>query len=130
MNMFSTSTFDIKVSVVPEYDAKNSFPSENRFTFRYHVTIENLSEVPIKLQRRKWLIYDVGFGFSEVEGEGVIGLTPEIEPGERFSYFSNVILRSGVGSMRGYYYCKNLLSNQDLQIEIPTFNLVAEVLSN
>ncbi|KMQ71878.1 Co2+/Mg2+ efflux protein ApaG [Chryseobacterium koreense] len=128
--MFSTTTFDIKVSVNPEYDIKNSFPSENRFVFRYYVTIENQGEMPIQLMKRKWLIYDVGFGYTEVSGDGVIGLTPEIKPGESFRYFSNVILRSGVGSMHGVYYCKNLLNNEEIAVEIPKFNLVAEVLSN
>lgn len=128
--MFSTTTFDIKVTVSPEYDVKNSFPSENRFVFRYNITIENLSENPVVLLKRKWLIYDVGFGFTEVAGEGVIGLTPEINPGEQFKYFSNVVLRSGVGSMSGTYYCTNLLTKESLEIEIPKFNLMAEVLSN
>lgn len=128
--MFSTTTFDIRVSVIPEYDFKNSFPAENRFVFRYNVTIENLGDTPIRLLRRKWLIYDVGFGFTEVTGEGVIGMTPEIRPGDKFRYFSNVMLRSGVGSMSGTYYCKNLLTHENLEIEIPKFNLVAEVLSN
>lgn len=128
--MFSATTFDIKVSVVPEYDVINSFPSENRFIFRYHITIENLSDFPIKLLRRKWLIYDVGFGFTEVMGDGVIGLTPEIHPGESFKYFSNVNLRSGVGNMSGTYFCSHLLTNDNLEIEIPKFNLVAQVLSN
>ena len=128
--MFSTTTFDIKVSVIPEYDIKNSFPSENRFVFRYHVTIENLGDQPVQLLKRKWLIYDVGFGYTEVEGDGVIGLTPEINPGETFKYFSNVVLRSGVGSMSGVYFCINLRNNENLTIDIPKFNLMAEVLSN
>ena len=128
--MFSITTFNIKVSVIPEYDIKNSFPSENRFVFRYNIFIENLGESPVKLLRRKWLIYDVGFGFTEVSGDGVIGLTPEIHPGETFKYFSNVALRSGVGSMSGIYFCKNLTTNENIEIEIPKFNLVAEVFSN
>ena len=128
--MFSTTTFDIKVSVIPEYDIKNSFPSENRFVFKYHVTIENLGDQPVQLLKRKWLIYDVGFGYTEVEGDGVIGLTPEINPGETFKYFSNVVLRSGVGSMSGVYFCINLRNNENLTIDIPKFNLMAEVLSN
>lgn len=128
--MFSANSFDIKVSVKPEYDPKNSFPSENRFVFRYNITIENLSENPIILLKRKWLIYDVGFGFTEVAGDGVIGLTPEILPGEEFKYFSNVILRSGVGNMSGKYFCMNLLTKQPMEIDIPKFDLMAEVLSN
>ena len=128
--MFSTTTFDIRVSVIPEYDIKNSFPSDNRHVFKYNVSIENLSEFSVKILRRRWLIYDVGFGFTEVTGDGVIGLTPEIHPGETFNYFSNVILRSGVGNMSGIYYCKQLLSNTDMEIEIPKFNLLSAVLSN
>lgn len=128
--MFSTTTFDIKVSVVPQYDTKNSFPAENRFIFRYNITIENLGRDAVQLLRRKWLIFDLGFGFTEVAGEGVIGLTPIIEPGDNFTYFSNVLLRSGVGNMSGLFFCKNLLTKEILDIEVPKFNLVAEVLSN
>ena len=128
--MNSATTFDIKVSVLTEYDFKNSFPSDNRFVFCYHISIENLSEFPIKVLKRKWLIYDVGFGFTEVIGDGVIGLTPEIHPGENFTYFSNVMLRSGVGNMQGIYYCVNLANKEQLEIEVPKFNLVSQVLSN
>ena len=128
--MFSTTTFDIKVSVVPEYDIKNSFPAENRFVFRYNISIENLGRDAIKLLSRKWLIFDLGFGFTEVEGEGVIGLMPTIEPGDNFTYFSNVMLRSGVGNMSGIYFCKNILTNETLEIEVPKFNLLSQVLSN
>ncbi len=128
--MFSTTTFDIKVSVVPQYDTKNSFPAENRFIFRYNITIENLGRDAVQLLRRKWLIFDLGFGFTEVAGEGVIGLTPIIEPGDNFTYFSNVLLRSGVGNMSGFFYCQNLLTKETLEIEVPKFNLVSAVLSN
>lgn len=128
--MFSTTTSNIKVSVTPEYDVKNSFPAENRFVFRYNITIENLGNVPVKLLKRKWLIYDISYGFTEVVGDGVIGLTPEIMPGEQFKYFSNVVLRSGVGNMQGSYICQNMETKENLIIEIPKFSLMAEVLSN
>lgn len=128
--MFSKTTHSIKVSVVPEYDSKNSYPSDNRFVFKYYISIENLSEEPVKLLKRKWLIYDVGFGFTEVNGDGVIGLTPEILPGDTFTYFSNVMLRSGVGSMTGKYLLKDMTSGENFDIEIPKFNLLSEVFSN
>ena len=128
--MVSKTTDSVRVTVVTEYDVKNSFPSENRFVFRYSITIENLKENSIKLLKRKWLIYDVGFGFTEVSGDGVIGLTPEIHPGESFSYFSNVILRSGVGNMSGIYLLRNEESEDHFEVEIPKFELVSEVLSN
>ena len=87
--MYSSITQNIKVSVIPEYDVKNSFPADNRFVFRYNIVIENLGNDAVKLMKRRWLIYDVSFGFTEVMGDGVIGMTPELQPGESFSYFSN-----------------------------------------
>lgn len=128
--MYFSVSKDIRISVVPEYDIKNSFPAENRFVFRYTITIENLGTEAVKLLKRRWLIYDLGFGFTEVKGDGVIGLTPVIEPGETFRYFSNVMLHSGVGNMRGSYILDNLLTNEIIEAEIPKFSLVSAVLSN
>lgn len=128
--MFSKITSNIKVSVIPEYDSKNSYPSENRYVFKYNITIENEGIFPIKILKRKWLIFDVGFGYTEVIGDGIIGLTPEIAVGESFTYFSNVMLRSGVGNMSGKYLVKNTETQENFEIDIPKFNLLSEVLSN
>ena len=128
--MYTKTTHGITVNVQPEYDSKNSFPSENRFVFRYNIEIVNDSEITIKVKRRKWIIYDVGFGFTEVLGDGIIGLTPTILPGESFSYFSNVVLRSGVGNMTGNYFVTDIDTKNSFEITIPKFNLMAEVLSN
>jgi len=123
-------TSNIKVSVIPEYDSKNSYPSENRYVFKYNITIENDGSFPIKVLKRKWLIFDVGFGYTEIIGDGVIGLTPEIGTSENFAYFSNVMLRSGVGNMSGKYLVKNMETQETLEVDIPKFNLLSEVLSN
>ncbi|MDR6404321.1 MULTISPECIES: Co2+/Mg2+ efflux protein ApaG [Chryseobacterium] len=123
-------TSNIKVSVTPEYDSKNSYPSENRYVFKYNITIENDGSFAIKILKRKWLIFDVGFGYTEIIGDGVIGLTPEIPISENFTYFSNVMLRSGVGNMSGKYLVKNMETQENFEIEIPKFNLLSEVLSN
>ncbi|MBM7419745.1 MULTISPECIES: Co2+/Mg2+ efflux protein ApaG [Chryseobacterium] len=128
--MFSKITSNIKVSVDPEYDSMNSYPSENRYVFKYNIVIENDGDFPIKVLKRKWLIFDVGFGFTEVVGDGVIGLTPDVEIGDNFAYFSNVMLRSGVGNMSGKYLVENLYTKEQFEIDIPKFNLVSEVLSN
>lgn len=128
--MISKITDNIKVSVEPVYDAKNSFPAENRYVFKYNIVIENNSDFPVKILKRKWMIFDVGFGFTEIVGDGVIGLTPDILPGENFSYFSNVMLRSGVGNMSGKYLVENQENASAFEIDIPKFNLVSQVLSN
>ena len=128
--MYSTITHDIKVSVIPEYDAFNSFPANDKFVFKYHIIIENLSNEAVMLLKRSWLIFDVGYGFTEVKGDGVIGLTPEIQPGERFKYFSNVILRSGIGNMQGCYTFRNMLTQDTFESDVPKFDLVSEVVCN
>lgn len=128
--MFSKITSNIKVSVDPEYDSKNSYPSENRYVFKYNIVIENDGDFPIKILKRKWLIFDVGFGFTEVIGDGVIGLTPDVEIGDNFAYFSNVMLRSGVGNMSGKYLVENSDTKEQFEIDIPKFSLLSEVLSN
>ncbi len=128
--MESKTSFNIKVSARPQYDSKNSYPLENRFVFRYDITIENIGAVPMQLLTREWLIYDLGFGFTQVSGEGVIGLTPVILPGSDFSYFSNVILSSGVGFMSGTYEFKNNVTGELLEVEIPRFSLHSQVLCN
>ncbi|PJJ66696.1 MULTISPECIES: Co2+/Mg2+ efflux protein ApaG [Chryseobacterium] len=128
--MFSKITSNIRVSVVPEYDSKNSYPSENRYVFKYNIVIENKGDFPIKILKRKWLIFDVGFGYTEIVGDGVIGLTPVIELNENFAYFSNVMLRSGVGNMSGKYLVRNEQTKENFEIDIPKFNLLSEVLSN
>ena len=128
--MFSKITSNIKVSVTPEYDSKNSYPSENRFVFKYNIVIENEEDFPIKILKRKWLIFDVGFGFTEVVGDGVIGLTPDIQPNDQFAYFSNVMLRSGVGNMSGMYLVRNEETHENFEIDIPKFNLLSAILVN
>lgn len=128
--MNSKITSNIRVTVIPEYDFKNSYPSASRFMFRYHITIENLGDAPVKLLQRKWLIYDVGYGYTEVSGQGVIGLLPEIDTNDSFTYFSNVMLRSGVGNMEGTYTFENLEDGSVFEVEIPKFELHSMVLSN
>ncbi len=126
----SKTTKDIKVTVITEYDVKNSCPSECRYVFCYNISIENKRFEPIRLLKRKWHIFDFGFGFTEVAGDGVIGLVPEIKPGENFGYFSNVILRSGLGTMCGTYLIQNTITEEVFEVEISKFNLFSTVLSN
>lgn len=129
-NMYTKTTQGITVNVQPVYDVKNSYPSENRFVFKYNIEIINNSNISFKVSRRKWIIYDVGFGFTEVLGDGIIGLTPTLRPGEHFTYFSNVALRSGVGTMKGNYFVTDILTDEIIDLVIPKFNLMAQVLSN
>lgn len=115
----------VKISIETAYQEKYSNAEEDSFMFAYSITIQNLTEQPIQLLRRKWFIFD-SFGHTKiVEGEGVVGLQPIIVPNESYSYVSGCSLKSDVGSMRGLYYMQNLITDTSLEVEIPEFELVA-----
>ena len=86
--MVTEITQGIKVSVETEYQPSYSSPSQYHYVFTYRITIENQSEFTIQLLRRHWHIYDAGFNKREVEGEGVVGQQPVLEPGQTHQYVS------------------------------------------
>jgi ApaG protein len=97
-----------------------------RHVFSYSVTITNNSFETVQLLRRHWYITDGVFSEREVEGEGVIGQQPTLEPGESFEYQSWCPVSGGYGSMRGYFTFTELRTSKMLRAEIQTFLLMPE----
>jgi ApaG protein len=58
------------------------------FPFVYHITIHNDSAETVTIKGRKWVVTDAGGETLVVEGDGVVGKFPRLEPGEHFSYNS------------------------------------------
>ena len=58
----------------------------------------------------------------QVQGEGVVGETPYIKPGETFEYTSGTPLKTSSGIMQGYYSMKGS-KGEHLKIDIPAFSL-------
>jgi len=93
----------IRVTVRPLFLDDRSDPDEQQFVFAYFVRIENVGKEDAHLLRRRWLIHDsIGEGL-EVEGEGVVGEQPIIQPKTSFRYTSGAVLDTPVGSMQGSY---------------------------
>lgn len=113
----------LKVSVQSQYQESISYPLSRRFVFAYRVTIENLSEFPVQLIRRCWFIFDSSGNRNVVEGEGVVGEQPILDPGDYYQYISGCNLNSEFGNMNGYYTFKNLETNEIFKVEIPSFEL-------
>ena len=65
--------------------------------------ISNEGTVAAQLRSRHWIITDANGHVEEVKGEGVVGETPRLGPGERFEYRSWAMLRTPFGTMRGSY---------------------------
>jgi ApaG protein len=123
-------TEGIKVSVAVEYQQEFSIPEQFHFVFTYKVSIENGSEYTIQLQRRHWFIYDGAYACKEVEGEGVVGQTPVLEPGESHHYVSGCNLKSGIGKMFGTYQMERIVDGKKIKVNIPEFKMIAPILLN
>jgi ApaG protein len=111
--------------VETEYQPAYSSPSQHHYVFTYRIGIENQSEFTIQLLKRKWFIHDAGFYPREVEGDGVVGLQPVIEPGQFHQYVSGCNLKSGIGKMAGSYIMERVIDGARVEVKIPEFILVA-----
>lgn len=114
-------SIDVKTSYQPEY----SRPALLHFIFSYKICIENKTENNVQLLKRHWHIFDSSGFKSEVKGEGVVGLQPVIISGESFCYESGCNLKSDWGKMFGTYLFLNLFTNQEFEVVIPSFELIA-----
>lgn len=63
--------------------------SDTPHAFIYFITISNLSSTTVTLKGRRWVIRDESGEFHVIEGDGIVGKTPTLPPGESFSYNSH-----------------------------------------
>jgi ApaG protein len=97
--------FEFTVSVKPQFLPDHSQPEESQYVFAYTITIRNTGQQTAKLISRHWIITDANNKVEEVEGLGVVGEQPTLQPGQSFEYTSGCPLATPVGSMRGTYHC-------------------------
>ena len=71
----------IRVRVSPFYLPDHSDPTGNKWVFAYRVRITNEGERKAKLLTRRWVITDAQGRAKLVEGEGVVGQSPDLMPG-------------------------------------------------
>lgn len=123
--MVQQVTEGVSITVETFYQPAQSNPVGSEFLFAYRITIENLSDVPVKLLRRHWFINDSNGSLREVEGEGVVGQQPIIESGQSYQYVSAANLRSEIGKMYGTYQMENMYNKKLITVHIPEFQLIA-----
>ncbi len=130
LRMISAITNGIKVSVLAEFQPFYSQPERNLYAFSYTIHIENTTENTVKLLSRHWKIFD-SYGTSyEVNGDGVVGLSPVIEPGEFFEYTSGCNFASTIGRMHGKYIMQRVRDGRLFEINIPQFILEVPYIRN
>lgn len=119
---YKSITNNIGVSVEPFYLDQESEPDENHYVWGYQVHIENNGQETVQLERRHWIITDGNGETHEVEGEGVVGEQPILEPGEVFEYTSGAPLSTSSGFMVGRYKMKDR-NGKYFDVDIPAFSL-------
>jgi ApaG protein len=119
--MVTAVSSGIKISVVTHYEEEFSSAENQQFYFSYDIRIENINEYPVQLLRREWFITDSNGDKREVEGEGVVGEQPIIEPGSSYAYRSSCDFMTEIGTMHGSYLMKRLDAGLIFKARIPEF---------
>ncbi|AXT20716.1 Co2+/Mg2+ efflux protein ApaG [Flavobacteriaceae bacterium AU392] len=128
--MVEQVTRGIKISVETSFEGTFYKNYKVLYSFGYKVTIENQSSYSVQLDSRHWEIYDALNNIEIVDGEGVIGQKPILEPRESHTYTSGCLLSSPFGAMDGYYKMISLSSGEQFRVMIPSFKLNAPVALN
>ena len=113
---------NIEITVTTQFIADHPVSAEEKFAFAYFITIKNNNDQPLQLLNRYWLITDGNGKITEVQGAGVIGQQPLIQPNAGFKYNSGAILDTPVGSMQGHYEFKTPEGTL-FNVPIPVFSL-------
>ena len=116
-------THGIRISVETRFQSEHSVAEHRHFLFLYRIMIENRSDFTVQLLARHWDIFDSSSEHSEVDGEGVVGEQPVLEPGEVFEYESACSLTTDIGRMRGTYLMERKVDKARFHVNIPEFEL-------
>ena len=114
---------NVIVNAVSEFIPELSKKNDSNYYYLYEVTIQNKSRKKIKLLSRHWDISDGAGKKKQIDGDGVVGKNPIINPGEMFKYKSYCPLKTEFGFMSGFYTMKNE-DGDVFKVAIPEFPLV------
>jgi len=121
MSNSEATTQGIRVEVESRYSPERSRPG--LWFFLYTVKISNLGDEAVQLISRHWIIRDANDRVDEVQGDGVVGEQPVLEPGESYQYTSGCPLPTPFGSMLGSYQMVTA-DGEEFDAEIAEFLLV------
>lgn len=125
----SATTRNVTVRVSVSFLPEQSEPAKGRWFWAYHVRIENDGDRAVQLISREWSIVDGRGGQHEVQGEGVVGEQPVLEPGATFDYVSGCPLNTPTGHMEGRYHMIGE-DGSTFAVDIPRFPLVAPAVTS
>jgi len=126
-NAATTRGVTVRVSV--SYLPEQSEPQRGRWFWAYHIRLENDGPGAVQLLTRHWIITDGRGARHSVEGEGVVGEQPLIEPGASFDYVSGCPLATPTGAMQGSYRMVDD-TGAVFDVAIPNFSLSAPAVTS
>ena len=97
-------------------------PPDYPHCFAYFITIHNDSDLTVTIRARKWVVTNARGELTVVEGDGVVGQTPQIEPGESFHYNSRHLLDTDWAVAEGGYFGMDALGRR-VVVRIPKFRM-------
>lgn len=121
-------TDGITVRVAVNFLPEQSRIEAGKWFWVYHIRIENGSEHAVQLLTRHWRITDGNGESSFIEGDGVVGEQPLLQPGRSHDYVSGCPLSTPFGSMEGHY----IFTRDDgelVKAAIPFFPLAAPAIA-
>ena len=130
LQMVSKISEGVEVSVEVFYQNDYSNPMNQDYMFAYRVSVENHNGFAVKLLRRHWFIFDSNGEHREVEGEGVIGIQPVLNPSQQYQYVSGCNLETEMGKMHGTYLMENQNNKEQFYVNIPAFEMIVPFKNN
>lgn len=105
------------------YQPQFSILADQPHCFVYYITIHNESETIVTIKGRKWVVKESSGEVTAVEGDGVVGEFPRLEPGQKFNYNSSHVFSSQKAMATGSYLGVDGFGNKIIT-RIPEFVMV------
>ncbi|MEO7675815.1 MAG: ApaG domain [Verrucomicrobiota bacterium] len=121
-NFFEPENLRVTIDRVA-YQPDAATPPDRPHCFVYFISIHNGTDLLVTIHGRKWVVTNDRGEVTAVEGDGVVGEHPKIEPGEKFSYNSFHLLNSKTAVAEGSYLGIDA-NGQKVLTRIPKFKLV------
>jgi ApaG protein len=120
----AATTDGITVRVAVNFLPEQSQVEAGKWFWVYHIRIENGGTQAVQLLTRHWRITDGRGMINFVEGDGVVGEQPVLQPGQAHDYVSGCPLGTPHGSMEGFYTFR-CADGSLMEAAIPFFPLAA-----
>ncbi len=103
------------------YDPSRPAPPDRPHPFVYHLSIHNGSGETVNIFGRKWIVRDTDGDTMVVEGDGVIGQFPHLEPGQTFSYPSYHVIKTESTASGSFF--GTTAEGKPVYVRIPSFEM-------